>query len=420
MKTLRKIGGGEGYTRKHIAEPLEPVADAPQVKSLRRLIRDLPHPQKLGQRTLSLRRPKTLKKALITGVTGQDGAYLAEFLLAKGYEVHGIKRRSSLFNTARIDHIYEDPHNPHPAFILHYGDLTDSSSLIHIVQKVQPDEIYNLGAQSHVQVSFEQPEYTADTDALGPLRLLEAIRILGLEKKTRFYQASTSELYGLVQEVPQKETTPFYPRSPYAVAKMYAYWIVVNYREAYGIYACNGILFNHESPLRGETFVTRKITRGLSRIKIGLQKQLFLGNLDAKRDWGHARDYVEMQWLMLQQEKPQDFVIATGEQYTVREFVQRCAKLLELDLIWQGSGVDEKALDKAGNIVVAVDPRYFRPTEVETLLGDPSKAERELGWTPRTPFSELVREMVESDLNIAKRDALVVAHGFDSFTVRET
>jgi GDPmannose 4,6-dehydratase len=361
-----------------------------------------------------------LKKALITGVTGQDGAYLAEFLLAKGYEVHGIKRRSSLFNTARIDHIYEDPHNPHPAFILHYGDLTDSSSLIHIVQKVQPDEIYNLGAQSHVQVSFEQPEYTADTDALGPLRLLEAIRILGLEKKTRFYQASTSELYGLVQEVPQKETTPFYPRSPYAVAKMYAYWIVVNYREAYGIYACNGILFNHESPLRGETFVTRKITRGLSRIKIGLQKQLFLGNLDAKRDWGHARDYVEMQWLMLQQEKPQDFVIATGEQYTVREFVQRCAKLLELDLIWQGSGVDEKALDKAGNIVVAVDPRYFRPTEVETLLGDPSKAERELGWTPRTPFSELVREMVESDLNIAKRDALVVAHGFDSFTVRET
>jgi GDPmannose 4,6-dehydratase len=361
-----------------------------------------------------------LKKALITGVTGQDGAYLAEFLLAKGYEVHGIKRRSSLFNTARIDHIYEDPHKPHPAFILHYGDLTDSSSLIHIVQKVQPDEIYNLGAQSHVQVSFEQPEYTADTDALGPLRLLEAIRILGLEKKTRFYQASTSELYGLVQEVPQKETTPFYPRSPYAVAKMYAYWIVVNYREAYGIYACNGILFNHESPLRGETFVTRKITRGLSRIKIGLQKQLFLGNLDAKRDWGHARDYVEMQWLMLQQEKPQDFVIATGEQYTVREFVQRCAKLLELDLIWQGSGVDEKALDKAGNIVVAVDPRYFRPTEVETLLGDPSKAERELGWTPRTPFSELVREMVESDLNIAKRDALVVAHGFDSFTVRET
>ena len=361
-----------------------------------------------------------MKKALITGVTGQDGAYLAEFLLAKGYEVHGIKRRSSLFNTARIDHIYEDPHNPHPAFILHYGDLTDSSSLIHIVQKVQPDEIYNLGAQSHVQVSFEQPEYTADTDALGPLRLLEAIRILGLEKKTRFYQASTSELYGLVQETPQKETTPFYPRSPYAVAKMYAYWIVVNYREAYGIYACNGILFNHESPLRGETFVTRKITRGLARIKVGLQKQLFLGNIDAKRDWGHARDYVEMQWLMLQQEKPQDFVIATGEQYTVREFVQRCAKLLELELTWKGSGMDEQAVDKDGNVVVAIDPRYFRPTEVETLLGDPSKAKRELGWTPRTPFSELVREMVESDLNIAKRDALAVAHGFDAFTVRET
>jgi len=361
-----------------------------------------------------------LKKALITGVTGQDGAYLADFLLAKGYEVHGIKRRASLFNTARIDHIYEDPHNPSPHFILHYGDLTDSSSLIHIVQKVQPDEIYNLGAQSHVQVSFEQPEYTADADALGPLRLLEAIRILGLEKKTKFYQASTSELYGLVQETPQKETTPFYPRSPYAVAKMYAYWICVNYREAYGIYACNGILFNHESPLRGETFVTRKITRGLARIKVGLQKQLFLGNLDAKRDWGHARDYIEMQWLMLQQEKPQDFVIATGEQYTVREFVQRCAKLLELDLTWQGSGVDEKALDKDGNIVVAVDPRYFRPTEVETLLGDPSKAKRELGWTPRTSFAELVREMVEADLNTARRDALALAHGFDAFTVRET
>ena len=361
-----------------------------------------------------------MKKALITGVTGQDGAYLAEFLLAKGYEVHGIKRRASLFNTARIDHIYEDPHNPAPHFILHYGDLTDSSSLIHIVQKVQPDEIYNLGAQSHVQVSFEQPEYTADADALGPLRLLEAIRILGLEKKTRFYQASTSELYGLVQEIPQKETTPFYPRSPYAVAKMYAYWICVNYREAYGIYACNGILFNHESPLRGETFVTRKITRGLARIKVGLQRQLFLGNMDAKRDWGHARDYVEMQWLMLQQEKPQDFVIATGEQYTVREFVQRCAKLLDLELAWQGSGVDEKAFDKQGNVVVAVDTRYFRPTEVETLLGDPSKAKRELGWTPRTPFAELVNEMVESDLNIAKRDALAVAHGFDAFTVRET
>jgi GDPmannose 4,6-dehydratase len=361
-----------------------------------------------------------LKKALITGVTGQDGAYLAELLLAKGYEVHGIKRRASLFNTARIDHIYEDPHNPSPHFILHYGDLTDSSSLIQIVQKVQPDEIYNLGAQSHVQVSFEQPEYTADTDALGPLRLLEAIRILGLEKKTRFYQASTSELYGLVQEIPQKETTPFYPRSPYAVAKMYAYWICVNYREAYGIYACNGILFNHESPLRGETFVTRKITRGLSRIKVGLQKQLFLGNLSAQRDWGHARDYVEMQWLMLQQEKPQDYVIATGQQYSVREFVKRCAELLDLDLTWQGSGLNEKALDKSGNVVVAVDPRYFRPTEVETLLGDPGKAKRELGWTPRTSFEELVKEMVDSDLNIAKRDALAVAHGFNAFTVRET
>jgi GDPmannose 4,6-dehydratase len=361
-----------------------------------------------------------LKKALITGVTGQDGAYLAEFLLAKGYEVHGIKRRSSLFNTARIDHIYEDPHNPAPHFILHYGDLTDSSSLIHIVQKVQPDEIYNLGAQSHVQVSFEQPEYTAEADALGPLRLLEAIRILGLEKKTKFYQASTSELYGLVQEIPQKETTPFYPRSPYAVAKMYAYWICVNYREAYGIFACNGILFNHESPLRGETFVTRKITRGLSRIKVGLQSQLFLGNLDSRRDWGHARDYVEMQWLMLQQEKPQDFVIATGQQYSVREFVQRCAKLLELDLTWQGTGIDEKALDAKGNVVVAVDPRYFRPTEVETLLGDPSKAHRELGWTPRTSFEQLVKEMVESDLKAAQRDALVRKHGFDAYNVRET
>jgi GDPmannose 4,6-dehydratase len=285
-----------------------------------------------------------MKKALITGITGQDGAYLAELLLAKGYEVHGIKRRASLFNTSRIDHLYEDPHNPSPRLILHYGDLTDSSSLIHIVQKVQPDEIYNLGAQSHVQVSFEQPEYTADADALGPLRLLEAIRILGLEKKTKFYQAATSELYGLVQEIPQKETTPFYPRSPYAVAKMYAYWICVNYREAYGIYACNGILFNHESPLRGETFVTRKITRGLARIKVGLQQQLFLGNLDAERDWGHARDYVEMQWLMLQQEKPQDYVIATGEQFTVREFVKRCAELLELELNWTGIGIDERRL----------------------------------------------------------------------------
>jgi len=361
-----------------------------------------------------------LKKALITGVTGQDGAYLAEFLLEKGYEVHGVKRRTSLFNTARIDHIYEDPHRPDPRFVLHYGDMTDSSSLIHIMQKVQPDEVYNLAAQSHVQVSFEEPEYTANSDALGVLRLLEAIRILGMEKKTKFYQASTSELYGLVRETPQTETTPFYPRSPYAVAKLYGYWIVVNYREAYGMYACNGILFNHESPMRGETFVTRKITRGLARIKVGLQKELFLGNLDAKRDWGHARDYIEMQWLMLQQEKPQDFVIATGEQYSVREFVQRCAKLLELELTWSGTGLEEKAVDNNGSTVIAVDPRYFRPTEVETLLGDPSEAKRELGWTPRTSFDELVREMVESDLLAARRDALVRSHGFDVYNVRET
>jgi GDPmannose 4,6-dehydratase len=361
-----------------------------------------------------------LKTALITGVTGQDGAYLAEFLLAKGYEVHGIKRRSSLFNTARIDHIYEDPHLPSRHFILHYGDMTDASSLVHIVQKVQPDEIYNLAAQSHVQVSFEEPEYTANSDALGVLRLLEAIRILGLEKKTRFYQASTSELYGLVRETPQTESTPFYPRSPYGVAKLYGYWIVVNYREAYGMYACNGILFNHESPLRGETFVTRKITRALARIKVGLQDALFLGNLDAKRDWGHARDYIEMQWLMLQQERPQDFVIATGQQHSVREFVQRCAKLLELDLTWQGSGVEERAVDRFGRVVVAVDPRYFRPTEVDSLLGDASKARRELGWTPRTSFDELVREMVESDLKAAERDALVRSHGFEAYNVRET
>ncbi len=360
-----------------------------------------------------------MKKAIITGVTGQDGAYLAEFLLAKGYEVHGIKRRSSLFNTARIDHIYEDPHQPHARFFLHYGDMTDSTSLIHIVQKVQPDEIYNLAAQSHVQVSFEQPEYTANADALGVLRLLEAIRILGLEKKTRFYQASTSELYGLVQETPQSETTPFYPRSPYAVAKLYGYWIVVNYREAYGMYACNGTLFNHESPLRGETFVTRKITRGLARIKVGLQTELFLGNLNAKRDWGHARDYIEMQWLMLQQTKPEDYVIATGVQYSVREFVQRCAKLLGLELIWRGEGLDEKAFDQAGNVVIGVDPRYFRPSEVETLLGDASKARRELGWSPETSFDRLVQEMVEADLRSAERDALVRKHGFDAYNVRE-
>jgi GDPmannose 4,6-dehydratase len=359
------------------------------------------------------------KKALVTGITGQDGAYLAEFLLAKGYEVHGIKRRSSLFNTARIDHIYEDPHNPSPRLILHYGDMTDSSSLAHIVEKVQPDEIYNLAAQSHVQVSFEEPEYTANSDALGVLRLLEAVRMLGLTKKTRLYQASTSELYGLVQEIPQKETTPFYPRSPYAVAKLYGYWIVVNYREAYGMYACNGILFNHESPLRGETFVTRKITRGLARIKLGLQKQLFMGNLDAKRDWGHARDYVEMQWMMLQQEKPQDFVIATGVQHSVRDFIEACARRLDIDLAWHGSGVDEKALDERGNTIIAIDPRYFRPTEVETLLGDASKAHRELGWSPRTSFSELVVEMVDADFNAARRDALVMEHGFSAYSPRE-
>ena len=358
--------------------------------------------------------------ALITGVTGQDGAYLAEYLLGLGYTVHGVKRRSSSFNTARVDHLYEDPHQGNVPFLLHYGDMTDSTNLIRLMQQIRPTEIYNLAAQSHVGVSFESPEYTANADAIGVLRLLEAIRILGMEKQTRFYQASTSELYGLVQQVPQKETTPFYPRSPYAVAKLYGYWITVNYREAYGMYACNGILFNHESPLRGETFVTRKITRGLARIKVGLQSELFLGNLDAKRDWGHARDYIEMQWLMLQQEKPQDFVIATGKQYSVREFVQRCAKLLEFDLTWSGSGVDEKAVDANGKTIVAVDPRYFRPTEVETLLGDPGKAQRELGWVPRTTFDELVREMVESDLKAAERDALVRRHGFDAYNVRET
>ena len=361
-----------------------------------------------------------MKKALITGVTGQDGAYLAEFLLAKGYEVHGIKRRSSLFNTARIDHIFEDRHHPNPHFILHFGDMTDSSSLIHTVQRVQPDEIYNLAAQSHVAVSFEEPEYTANSDALGVLRMLEAIRILGLEKKTKFYQASTSELYGLVRETPQSETTPFYPRSPYAIAKLYGYWMVVNYREAYSMYACNGILFNHESPMRGETFVTRKITRGLTRIKAGLQRQLFLGNLSAKRDWGHARDYVEMMWLMLQQAEPKDYVIATGEQFSVREFVQRCAERLELDLIWEGNGVDEKALNRQGEVVIAVDPYYFRPTEVQTLLGDASKARRELGWKPRSSFNELIAEMVDADLRSAERDALVVRHGYSAYNVKET
>jgi len=360
-----------------------------------------------------------LKKALITGVTGQDGAYLAEFLLKKGYQVHGIKRRTSLFNTNRIDHLYEDPHVATRHFILHYGDLTDSSSLIHIVQKVQPDEIYNLAAQSHVQVSFEEPEYTANADAIGTLRLLEAIRILGLEKKTRFYQASTSELYGLVQQIPQTETTPFYPRSPYAVAKLYAYWITVNYREAYGIFSCNGILFNHESPLRGETFVTRKITRALARIKAGLQDTLYLGNMDALRDWGHARDYIEMQWLMLQQEEPRDYVIATGEQHSVREFVKLSASYLDIPLRWEGIGVDEKAYDDKGNLLVAVDPRYFRPTEVETLLGDASKARRELGWSPRITFEELVKEMVAEDYSSAERDALVKKHGYTTYNYHE-
>lgn len=352
------------------------------------------------------------KRALITGVTGQDGAYLAEFLLGKGYEVHGLKRRASLFNTARIDHLYQDRHEKDVRFFLHHGDMTDSSSLIRIIQQVQPDEIYNLAAQSHVAVSFEEPEYTANSDALGVLRLLEAIRILGLEKKTRFYQASTSELYGLVQEIPQKETTPFYPRSPYAVAKLYGYWIVVNYREAYGIYACNGILFNHESPIRGETFVTRKITRALARIHLGLQDCLWLGNLDARRDWGHARDYVEMQWLMLQQEKPEDFVIATGEQHSVREFVEAAAAELGMTLRWQGSGVSERGYDENGRCIVAVDPRYFRPTEVETLLGDASKAREKLGWQPRTRFAELVSEMVREDLSEAQRDELVKRHGY--------
>ena len=354
------------------------------------------------------------KIALITGITGQDGAYLAEFLLKKGYIVHGIKRRTSLFNTDRIDHLYQDPHEKNRHFVLHHGDMTDSSSLIRIIQQVQPDEIYNLAAQSHVAVSFEEPEYTANSDALGTLRVLEAVRILGLEKKTRFYQASTSELYGLVQETPQKETTPFYPRSPYAVAKLYAYWITVNYREAYGMYACNGILFNHESPVRGETFVTRKITRALARIKLGLQDVLFLGNLDAKRDWGHARDYVEMQWLMLQQDKPEDFVIATGVQYSVRDFVNAAAKELGMQIRWDGAGVDEKGYDHSGQCIVSVDPRYFRPTEVETLLGDPTKAKVKLGWTPKVTFDELVAEMVREDLKAAERDELVKRHGYSS------
>ncbi len=358
-------------------------------------------------------------KALITGITGQDGAYLAEFLLNKGYEVHGIKRRTSLFNTDRIDHLYQDPHTENQKFVLHYGDMTDTSSLVRIIQQIEPDEIYNLAAQSHVAVSFEEPEYTADSDALGALRILEAIRILGLEKRAKYYQASTSELFGKVQEIPQKETTPFYPRSPYAVAKMYAYWITVNYREAYGIYACNGILFNHESPLRGETFVTRKITRGLARIKEGLDQCLFLGNMDAKRDWGHARDFVEAQWLILQQDSPEDFVIATGEQHSVREFVEIAATKIDINISWQGSGVDEKGIDQHGNVIVQVDPKYFRPTEVETLLGDPSKAKQKLGWSSATSFDSLVEEMVEEDLQIAKRDALIREKGYKTFDYKE-
>ena len=358
------------------------------------------------------------KVALITGVTGQDGAYLAEFLLNKGYKVHGIKRRASLFNTDRIDHLYQDPHVNNKNFILHYGDLTDSTNLIRIIQQVQPDEIYNLAAMSHVAVSFETPEYTANADGIGTLRILEAIRILGLEKKTKFYQASTSELYGLVQETPQKETTPFYPRSPYAVAKLYAYWITVNYREAYGIYACNGILFNHESPLRGETFVTRKITRALARIKLNLQDCLYLGNLDALRDWGHAKDYVEMQWLMLQQDVAEDFVIATGVQYSVRDFVNAAAKELEMQITWLGTGVEEKGYwqDKC---VVKVDSRYFRPTEVETLLGDPTKAKQKLGWVPKITFDELVSEMVREDYKSAQRDELIKKHGYQAMDYHE-
>ena len=364
-----------------------------------------------------------MKKALITGITGQDGSYLAELLLEKGYEVHGIKRRASLFNTQRIDHIYQDPHVEHQNLILHYGDLTDSSNLTRIIQEIQPDEVYNLGAQSHVAVSFESPEYTADVDAMGTLRLLEAIRLLGLEKKTRFYQASTSELYGLVQESPQSETTPFYPRSPYAVAKLYAYWMTINYREAYGMYACNGILFNHESPRRGETFVTRKITRGLANISQGLEQCLYLGNMDALRDWGHAKDYVKMQWLMLQQDEPDDYVIATGKQYSVREFVQWSATALGISIEFKGEGVAEKGIVtevstdlalavKVGDVIIQVDPRYFRPTEVETLLGDPSKAKAQLGWEPEITAQQMCQEMVAYDLSIAKRHALLLANGY--------
>ncbi len=361
-----------------------------------------------------------MKKALITGVTGQDGAYLAEFLMGKGYEVHGVKRRASSFNTDRIDHLYRDPHERGIKLRLHYGDLTDATNLIRIIQQVQPDEIYNLAAQSHVAVSFETPEYTANSDALGTLRILEAIRILGLEKKTRFYQASTSEMFGLVQEIPQRETTPFYPRSPYGAAKVYAHWITVNYREAYGLFACSGILFNHESPIRGETFVTRKITRGLARIAEGLEECLYLGNMDSLRDWGHARDYVKAQWLMLQQDVAEDFVIATGEQHSVREFVEKAGAELGFDITWQGTGVDEQGIDrKSGRAIVKVDPRYFRPTEVDTLLGDPSKAQAKLGWRAETSFADLVREMTAADLEIARRDALVAREGFKTYRHHE-
>ena len=360
------------------------------------------------------------KVALITGITGQDGSYLAEFLLDKGYEVHGIKRRSSSFNTDRIDHLYQEPHENDIKFVLHYGDLSDSMSLVRIIQQIQPDEIYNLGAQSHVSVSFETPEYTADTVGLGTLRILDAIRISGLEKKTKFYQASSSELYGKVQETPQKETTPFYPRSPYAAAKLYAYWITVNYREAYGMFACNGILFNHESPVRGETFVTRKVTRALARISLGLQDVLYLGNINALRDWGHAKDYVEMQWLMLQQDVPDDYCIATGVQYSVRDFVNLAWEYLGNKLRWEGEGMDEKGYDEeTGQLIVAVDPRYFRPTEVETLLGDPTKAKEKLGWEPKITFEEMVHEMMESDVTLAKRDSLVKSHGYKVFDYHE-
>lgn len=359
------------------------------------------------------------KKALITGVTGQDGAYLTELLLAKGYEVHGLKRRTSLFNTARIDHLYEGPEQHHRRFILHHGDMADASSLTKLVQLVRPDEIYNLAAQSHVAVSFEEPEYTANIDALGTLRLLEAIRFLGLEQKTRYYQASTSELFGMVAETPQRETTPFHPRSPYGVAKLYAHWITVNYREAYDLFACNGILFNHESPLRGETFVSRKITRALARIKLGRQECLYLGNLEARRDWGHARDYVDAMWRILQQSTPDDYVISTGEQHSVREFVNEAASTLGLSIEWQGSGLDERGIDEAGRCLVAVDPRYFRPAEVNSLMGDASKAHDKLGWMPRTTFSELVAEMVQADLAAVERDALVMQHGYRPMNYHE-